>query len=286
MQKISNHPLDFATRKIQKGILYVLLAALIIIFILKWGLGTVRAVECLCNGTPGSGRLIDAIALSGFLVFGVFIIGFVILAATRHMVPPGAIRSRDAVGLNLLTGATWVFSLTFIRIIEEILIKIFPGLLDSPCASESGADESISLSRIMSGPSEEVWFAAVCAVLVLLTRKDLKSRFLIALVAGGVLRTSFHVYQGWASIGYLIWGGLVAVAIAFTGRWVILAVLHFIHNIAITQMGMASFDICLVMSMAIIVALVIFCQKRGVDSLSDLISELYPHRKPSEAELH
>jgi len=95
----------------------------------------------------------------------------------------------------------------------------------------------------LSGPAEELWFAAAIAALVLLTRNNPKVRFWVALIGGGLLRVAFHVYQGWVSVGLFFWGAVVAVAVAWTGRWLILFILHFVTNFAINMMGMPNFVI-------------------------------------------
>ena len=65
----------------------------------------------------------------------------------------------------------------------------------------------------------ELWFAAALAAIVILTRDKPKVRLLCAVLGGAFLRGVFHIYQGWESVGLFAWGALVAVTVAWTGRW-------------------------------------------------------------------
>ncbi|KMY23983.1 hypothetical protein ACU19_00990 [Actinobaculum suis] len=57
-----------------------------------------------------------------------------------------------------------------------------------------------------------------------------------------MLRGIFHVYQGLESIGLFIWGAAAALAVALTGRWVLLFLLHYLNNALISALGWTSIE--------------------------------------------
>jgi len=94
----------------------------------------------------------------------------------------------------------------------------------------------------LRGPAEEVWFAAAIAVWMLLWTDRPRIKCFGILVGGGLLRGIFHVYQGLESIGLFIWGAAAALAVALTGRWVLLFLMHYLNNALITAFGWDSIE--------------------------------------------
>src|SRR5699024_9838333 len=124
----------------------------------------------------------------------------------------------------------WVIPLLLTRLSARFLpASVCPG-------SDATPEPWLSLSQL-GGPAEEVWFAAIIAIWMLLWAERPLVKLLGVLIGGGILRGIFHVYQGLESAGLFIWGAFAAVAVALTGRWVILFILHFLNNALITAGG-------------------------------------------------
>jgi hypothetical protein len=87
-----------------------------------------------------------------------------------------------------------------------------------------------------------LWFAAALAAIVILTRDKPKVRLLCAVLGGAFLRGVFHIYQGWESVGLFAWGALVAVTVAWTGRWMMFFILHFMNNFFISIFNLEAWE--------------------------------------------
>lgn len=146
-----------------------------------------------------------------------------------------------------------------------------PVLPKSTCPGSNASSVPLFDLRQLSGPAEEVWFAAFIAVISLLLAKHLRAKVIVIAFSGAVLRGIFHVYQGWESIGLFIWGTVAALAVAMTGRWLILFILHLLNNALIMSVGFNS-------DAAALVVVVSVC------SVILLASENHKSKKPEGTE--
>ena len=216
----------------RKGALWGLLVALLGLYGLKWGTGAVRAVECLVGGEPPSGRWLDAPSAWPFTSAVVAGLAFIVLrSASGSWLPPRPSDARQWRNLGLV-GMAWATPLFLTRVAGLFL----PGV---SCAGSPPLIPLLSPFQL-SGPAEEVWFAAAIAVWMLLSVDHPRIKLLGVVVGGGVLRGIFHVYQGWASIGLFVWGACAALAVAVTGRWLLLFVLHYVNNALVNPLGVHS----------------------------------------------
>lgn len=207
--------------------LWILLTTLLIQYFFDWGLSTERAYQCLISGHTPQGRWIDEIAgwpWMSPLTITLSLVAIFLLSGRATVKIPG---SKSEWHESSLVGLVWAIPLLITRVVSEYLPE-------SPCRAANADPKPLFSLGQLNGPSEEVWFAATIATWILITQKNLYAR--VAGVAFGcmILRGIFHVYQGWESIGLFIWGAVAGAAIALTGRWVIMFVLHFINNSLIT----------------------------------------------------
>lgn len=205
------------------------LAGLLILYGITWGVSTERAVRCLIDGSPPMGRPLDKIALWEFKPLCIILFSLAVLCYVKNGAPSIVPRNCKGWGQVFCVGALWALPLALTR---------FVGLwFQSGC--KSGSSASIFSWEELSGPAEEVWFAAFVAVWVLLWLKRPYVKYVGIVIICGTLRGMFHVYQGWSSIGLFVWGAVAGCLVALTGRWVILFILHYINNSMISA-GAAS----------------------------------------------
>lgn len=241
-----NHPLDRRVPKpsdVMWG--WILLACAAMIYFLEWGLSTVRACKCLIDGHPPRGHWYDfwssfswhvPLVIAGsatLLCLALRYVGNVERINLSEHLNHVFKKNRDVktwVRDTAALGLVWCIPLLVTRAIKCINPSLFP---KSSCESSSYKD--LVTWDHLGGPVEELWFAAALAAIVILTRDKPRLRLPCAALGGAFLRGMFHVYQGWESVGLFVWGALVAVAIAWTGRWVLFFVLHFINNFLISM---------------------------------------------------
>lgn len=209
--------------------LWIALVALLVAYLFDWGLSTERAVYCLLNKQIPSGRWIDHVALRPELPIITIVVSLLVLWCVQGMsffrLPRGNSDWREIA----CVGVAWVSFLVVTRAMSPLLPV-------TPCPGSTGPKPFWGVSQL-KGPAEEVWFAAAVAVWMLLWANRPCIKFFGILVGGGVLRGIFHVYQGWESIGLFIWGAAAALAVARTGRWVLLFLLHYLNNALISAFG-------------------------------------------------
>lgn len=235
--------------------LWLALAVLLAVYFFVWGLSTERAVRCLIDERVPIGRWIDAFASWEWKPVVTIVVSLVVLACTVGRFPFQLPRSKPAWREVAFVGFAWAIPLLLTR-----LTALF--LPDSVCPGSSAAPEPwLSLSQL-GGPAEEVWFAAAVAVWMLLWTDRPLVKVLGVLVGGAVLRGIFHVYQGWESVGLFFWGAGAALAIALTGRWVILFILHYLNNALITAGGLNSIEAALVVLLVCFVPLAFASDKK------------------------
>jgi len=238
-----DHPLDRRTPKpnaVNRG--KILLACALAIYCLTWGVAAVRAYKCLKYHHPPTGHWYDnwsvsvwntllATAGSAILLY----LASRLVDSTEHFKLSERIKcviQHDKEGKSSclhslpVLGVIWSFPLFVTR---YTLHSVSP---ESSCGTS--LRKSLLTWRHLTGPAEELWFAAALAAIVILTRGKPGIRLLSAVVGGGLLRGVFHIYQGWESLGLFVWGALVAVAVAWTGRWVMFFILHFMNNFFIS----------------------------------------------------
>jgi len=238
-----DHPLDRRTLKpnaVKWG--WILLFCGLVIYGLTWGVGATRAFKCLKYRHPPTGHWYDnwsvsvwstLLALAGsaiLLYLASRLVGnieqFKLSERLKCVIQQGKEGKSSCFHSLPVLGVIWSMPLFITR---YTLNSILP---ESIC--ETSSSKILLTWRHLTGPAEELWFAAALAAIVILTRGKPGVRLLWAVVCGGLLRGVFHVYQGWESLGLFVWGALVAVAVAWTGRWVMFFILHFINNFFIS----------------------------------------------------
>lgn len=241
--------------KDRRWALWVALAVLLSVYIFDWGFSTERAVQCLIDESVPAGRWVDTFAAWGWMSVVTIVVSLVVLAVAVRRFPFQLTRSKPGWREVAFVGIAWATPLLMTRI-----LAIF--LPDSACpGSSSGPERWWSLSQL-GGPAEEIWFAAAVAVWMLLWADRPRVKILGVLVGGGVLRGIFHVYQGWESVGLFVWGAVAALAVALTGRWVILFLLHYLNNALITAGGLDSLTVALVAMLVCFVPLTFASEKK------------------------
>lgn len=242
--------------------LWILLTLLLIQYFFDWGLSTERAYQCLISGHTPQGRWIDEIAgwqWMSPLTITLSLVAIILLSGRSTVKIPG---SKSDWHESFLVGLAWAIPLLITRAISVYLPE-------SPCRAANADPKPLFSLWQLNGPSEEVWFAATIATWILITQKNLYVR--AAGIAFGcmILRGIFHVYQGWESIGLFIWGAVAGVAIALTGRWVILFVLHFINNALITAGGFNSVFSAIIIVIACAILYYLTAKNSGTDVTSN-----------------
>lgn len=221
--------LNVSKLKERRRKLWIALVALLVVYLFDWGLSTERAVYCLLNKQIPAGRWIDHVALRPELPIITIVVSLLVLwhvqGRSFFRLPRGNSDWREIA----CVGLAWVSFLVLTRWASLLLPE-------TPCPGSTGPKPFWGVSQL-GGPAEEVWFAAAVAVWMLLWADRPRIKFFGILVGGGVLRGIFHVYQGWESIGLFIWGAAAAVAVALTGRWVLLFLLHYLNNALISAFG-------------------------------------------------
>lgn len=213
--------------KNRRSALWVALAVLLTVYFFDWGLSTERAIQCLIDERVPTDRWMDTVASWEWMPVVTIVSSLGILAYAIGGYPFQFPRDKPAWREVSYVGLAWATPLFLTR--SSALF-----LPDSVCPGSAAAPEPwLSLSQL-GGPAEEVWFAAAVAVWMLLWADRPLIKALGVLVGGGVLRGVFHVYQGWESIGLFAWGAVAALAVALTGRWVILFIMHYLNNALIT----------------------------------------------------
>ena len=219
----------------------ILLALALVAYWFNWGTGTIRAFQCLRYGDIPKGQwyswhrfdtpvvtLFSTVLLCCALLLSVD--KKAIIPLGRYGSDPEQDKSGQVFRLHRLPWLGLVWSVPVF--LTRGLGNFFP---DSTCHHDSQVDKSLLSWGDFDGPVEELWFAAAVADIVILTRGKPKARLYCVVIGGAILRGIFHIYQGWESIGLFIWGALVAVAIAWTGRWGLFFVLHFLNNYIISK---------------------------------------------------
>ena len=191
--------LDHSKLAHRRGVLWGLLLLLLGLYGLKWGLGAIRAVECLVEGAPPSGRWLDAPSAWPFtsaLVAGLALVVFRLVSGA--FLPPRPADASQWRDLGLV-GAAWAFPLLLTRVVGVFL----------PASSCAASPPSIPLLSPLqlSGPAEEVWFAAAIAVWMLLWADRPQVKFLGVVVGGGCYGGFYTSTRGGSQSGSLS-GGL------------------------------------------------------------------------------
>lgn len=227
--------------------LWIALVALLVVYLFDWGLSTERAIYCLLNKQIPAGRWIDHVALRPELPIITIVVSMLVLwhvqGRSFFRLPRGNSDWREIA----CVGLAWVTSLVLTRVVSL-------SLPDTPCPGSTGPKPFWSVSQL-GGPAEEVWFAAAVAVWMLLWADRPRIKCFGILVGGGVLRGIFHVYQGWESIGLFIWGAVAALAVALTGRWMLLFLLHYLNNAIISALGWDSIEAALLLLLVCVMLL-------------------------------
>ena len=221
--------LNISKFKAQRWKLWIALVVLLVVYLVKWGLSTERAIYCLLNKQIPAGRWIDHVALRPELPIITIVVSLLVLwyvqGRSFFRLPRGHSDWREIA----CVGLAWVTFLVLTRMASL-------SLPDTPCPGSTGPKPFWAVSQLR-GPAEEVWFAAAVAVWMLLWADRPRIKCFGILVGGGLLRGIFHVYQGWESIGLFFWGAAAALAVALTGRWVLLFLLHYLNNALISAFG-------------------------------------------------
>lgn len=263
-----DHPLDRRTPKssdVMWG--WILLGFAAVIYFLEWGLGTVRAAKCLIDGHPPRGHWYDfwssfswhvPLVIAGsstILCLALRYVGNVECTSLSEYFNCVVKRIRDVktwVRDAAVLGLVWSIPLFITRVVKCIFPSLFA---ESSC--HYSPDKNLVPWDHLGGPVEELWFAAALAAIVILTRGKPRVRLLCAVLGGALLRGVFHVYQGWESAGLFVWGAIVAVAIAWTGRWVLFFILHFINNFLISKYRIVDWGVPLLFTAFSVVCLII-----------------------------
>lgn len=90
----------------------------------------------------------------------------------------------------------------------------------------------------VGGAVEELWFGPVLVTILVRFRVPLWG----VLVTAGALRGAFHVYYGPPVWSHVLWGALLALVYYATGRWVMLFLLHLLHDLFATAWALEFHD--------------------------------------------
>lgn len=223
--------LNISKFKAQRRNLWIALVVLLVVYLVKWGFSTERAINCLVYKRIPTQRWIDNVALRQILTIVTIVVSLLVLWYVQGMSFFRLPRGKSDWGEIACVGLAWVTPLPLTRVLSLLLP-------DTPCPPPPSTEprQFWDLSQL-SGPAEEVWFAAAIAVWMLLWTDRPCIKCFGILLGGGLLRGIFHIYQGWESIGLFIWGAVAALAVALTGRWVLLFLLHYLNNALITAFG-------------------------------------------------
>ncbi|WP_067779450.1 CPBP family intramembrane glutamic endopeptidase [Actinomyces vulturis] len=260
------HPLDRLPEQSHAKAMILLIVCLIM-YAAEWGTSAIRSVECLRDHRVPTGRLIDTLANSSLLTLFVVIGSGLVLFVARVPFFMGNNRQQSFM-LSTKVGLVWAGSMVIAR-----FFGAFTPPSSCPPAEATHSMPLFSLEQL-AGPAEEIWFGAFLACIVLLTRHQPARRFWIAVIAGGFLRGVFHLYQGWGSAGLFLWGAVTAVAVAWTGRWMILFVMHLINNVIVLTFGVP--DLFVAVGWAIVLG-VAFLITRSITSSDSLPSTRSQH---------
>lgn len=242
--------------KEQRRNLWIALVVLLVVYLFDWGLSTERAINCLVNKQIPAGRWIDHVALWPELSLITIVVSLLILWYVQGKSFFRLPRSNSDWREQACVGLAWVTTLVLAREVSLLMP-------DTPCPGSTGPKPFWGLSQL-GGPAEEVWFATAVAVWMLLCVDRPRIKLFGILVGGGVLRGIFHVYQGWESVGLFIWGAVAALAVALTGRWILLFLLHYLNNALISALGWDSIEAALLLLLVCVVLL--GCSKLIPDS--------------------
>lgn len=218
--------------------LWIALAILLVVYFFKWGLSTERAIQCLLDRSIPSGRWIDDIASWPWMPVISIASSFLILWYAVGSFPVRQVRGRQGWIEIGYVGLVWAIPLVLTR----SLLLITP---ESPCPSSASSRQFFELAQL-GGPAEEVWFAAFVAIWMLIWDESPRVKLIGVTLGGGFLRGVFHVYQGWESLGLFTWGVAAALAVALTGRWFFLFLLHYVNNALITAGDLPSISAAIV----------------------------------------
>lgn len=235
--------------------MWVSLVVLLVVYFFDWGLSTERAVQCLIDERVPTGRWMDTFVSWEWMPVVTIVVSLGVLTSTIGKFPFQLPRHKPVWREAALVGFAWVFPLLLTR-----LSALY--LPDSVCPGSVAAPEPwLSLSQL-GGPAEEVWFAAAIVVWMRLWVDRPFIKIIGVLVGGGVLRGIFHVYQGWESVGLFVWGAVAAMAVALTGRWIILFILHYLNNALITAGGQYNVAVATVLMLVCFVPLAFASDKK------------------------
>ncbi len=227
--------LNISKFKAQRWKLWIALVVLLFVYLIKWGFSTERAIYCLVYKQRPTERWIDHVALWPELPIITIVVSLLVLWYVQGMSFFRLPRGKSDWGEIACVGLVWASPLLLTRFASLFL----PG---TPCPSGSTEPRPFWDLSQLRGPAEEVWFAAAIAVWMLLWTDRPRIKCFGILVGGGLLRGIFHVYQGLESIGLFIWGAAAALAVALTGRWVLLFLMHYLNNALITAFGWDSIE--------------------------------------------
>lgn len=240
--------LNASQLKGQRWKLSIALVALLVVYLFDWGFSTERAIYCLVNKQIPAGRWIDHVALWPELPIITIVVSLLVLWRVQgksfFRFPR---RNSDWREIGCV-GLAWVTPLVITREVSQLM-------RDTPCPGSTELKPFWGLSQL-GGPAEEAWFAAAVAVWMLLWAGRPRIKLFGILVGGGVLRGIFHVYQGWESVGLFIWGAVAALAVALTGRWVLLFLLHYFNNALISALGWRSTEAAMLLLILVCMMLV------------------------------
>ncbi|TQM65231.1 CPBP family glutamic-type intramembrane protease [Klugiella xanthotipulae] len=214
-----------------------LLGSLILLlglYLLNWGLSIERAFRCLADGTPPQGRWVDDLATSAYVPVVVAILSLAVLKYASGRFTASFPRKRYQWSELTYVGFAWALPIFFTRLIAT-------WVPETPCVTSSERIPLFSLYQL-GGPIEEVWFAAVISIWMLLMTEHPRAKFIGVILGGGVLRGIFHVFQGWESIGLFVWGACAALLVAMTGRWLLLFFLHLLNNALVYSFGSSALE--------------------------------------------
>lgn len=232
------------------------LLVVLAVWALAWGWNTLAAVGTLAGVTAETRLDSQAARWVWFVVtdliptLPVLVVGLALIpAAARRAVWPFGTRGPRAASPvtlpggrtvrvphpELLAGSAW--SVAFLAGLA--VVTLTGALTGRPAAFP--ADEPLTgpglvravVGSVLAGPTEEILFGAV--FVTLLRRGGWSWPVIVALA--GLLRGSFHVYYGWPSIGFFLWGALAAVGYALSGRVALPALLHSAWNLRSTLAG-------------------------------------------------
>lgn len=241
------------------------LLAVLALWVLGWGVGLASAIAVLLDTpldkVPPSNPHQWAWLVAGNLLPNAAIITLGLLAlptAARRaalrplrwrrislmrwcrlsVAPPAVVlghRGWSVMSAHLLSAAAW--SAAFLMGNAAILlVRALTGENRAyPRAQNADAQAILreALSGAMAGPAEEILFGAV--FVTLLRRGGWSWPWIVAISA--ILRGSFHIYYGWPSVGHFLWGALVPLGYAITGRVLLPVLLHSMWNVHATMIA-------------------------------------------------